>query len=486
MKLEWRRIVICGLSGIVLAAPHAHSADLTPLVVKVTRGELTVQQHIPCGNVIGQSTLVTDGRIEVAPADGVDVPGGKRFVLTRASISFAPFSLTGSCAGHSETRTYQAVGVQLGQAVAFIATPSAIAGIFNVTIPKDDVLIAEGAIVDGDSESGYKRPKQDVTGTIDVVHHTITVTVVLATRIHVDIPVIGGDFDGTLTATLFGSRIMPDADGDGVPDGQDNCPLVANPDQKPVASPAITPPADLTIASCASRDIGFARAKDLCLGGLVTVSHDAPATFRPATNIVTWTATDTTGRSASSAQTVTVADTTPPSFAYVPPGITLNTCDGADLGTPRVVDDCGGTPTLWNNAPARFGLGPTTVTWTAADWAGNPTTATQTVTVIDTVASQVACASVATPIGQTGTGYFRVGATDACTASVIRLASYTLANGEIVQIVPSQTPGVTLVVGKDHVKHFAVGRGENVITATDGSGNVAGASCGGAPPPFGK
>jgi len=485
MKTKWMLIGIGALSAIALAAPPAHSADLTPMVVNIIRGELNVQQHIPCGNVAGATAPVTVGRLEVAPADGVDVPGGKRFVLTRASVSFTPFSLSGSCAGHSETRHYQEVGVQLGQAVAFTATPTATAGVFAVLIPRDDVLIAEGTRVDGTSEAGFKRPSQDVIGFIDLVHHTIQVTVVLATRIHVDIPVIGGDFDGTLTATLFGTRIFPDADGDGIPDSQDTCPLVANPDQKPVTSPIITAPADVIVASCAERSIGFATAKDVCGGGPVTVMNNALAAFRPGPNLVTWTAADATGRYVTIPQTVTVADTTPPLFTLVPPATTLNSCGGANLGVPKALDDCAGAPTITNNAPASFGVGTTTVTWTARDLAGNLTTATQTVTVTDLTAPKIACASVADPTGLGGAGYFRVGAADACTAApAIQLGGFTLANGETLQITPSLKPGVTLigVSGLRRVRHFAAGPGENVINATDASGNVASAACGASQP----
>jgi len=32
-------------------------------------------------------------------------------------------------------------------------------------------------------------------------------------------------------------------------------------------------------------------------------------------------------------------------------------------------------------------------------------------------------------------------------------------------------------IGPDHIKHFHVGKGEAVITATDASGNVATATC---------
>ena len=76
--------------------------------------------------------------------------------------------------------------------------------------------------------------------------------VVVETRVHFqggclgDLCIINEDDDGVLTATISGDIALPDTDGDGIPDGRDNCPFVANPDQKPVATPVITAPADGT------------------------------------------------------------------------------------------------------------------------------------------------------------------------------------------------------------------------------------------------
>ena len=54
----------------------------------------------------------------------------------------------------------------------------------------------------------------------------------------------------------------------------------------------------------------------------------------------------------------------------------------------------------------------------------------------------------------------------------VALLTLVLANGEILRITQSRQPGVRLVGTEHHIRHFAVGRGENVISATDGSGNV--------------
>jgi hypothetical protein len=77
-------------------------------------------------------------------------------------------------------------------------------------------------------------------------------------------------------------------------------------------------------------------------------------------------------------------------------------------------------------------------------------------------------------------GMFQVSSSDACAgAPTIRLGSYVLADGERIKINETGQPGVHLIneISPDHIRHFQVGKGEAVITATDASGNVATATC---------
>jgi hypothetical protein len=94
--------------------------------------------------------------------------------------------------------------------------------------------------------------------------------------------------------------------------------------------------------------------------------------------------------------------------------------------------------------------------------------------VVDTVAPDVSCAPAAPPGGT-----FLVTATDACSPPVIRLGSFIIANGERIKIEEIGKPGITLVgtVGPDRIRHFHVGKGEGLITATDPSNNVGSAVC---------
>jgi len=485
MITKWMLLLIGGMSAIALGAALAESSNLQPMVVTNPTGTLHINQPLPgtCDNV-DQSTPVTQGRIEITPAEGLDVPGGRFFTVSRADLSFAPFTIERHCMTQDSKREYRELGVQLDRAVSFTATASS-PGVFQVTIPTNSFRIHQSAIVAVDdgaatSETGYVRPSQDVTGTIDLAQGTIQMTIVIATTMHFrwgclfDHCLVDVTEHGTLTADLSGAIVFPDADGDGVPDRNDSCRFVPNPDQSPVATPVIAPPADLTIASCADHQIGSAEASDVCDGGPVTLTNNAPGTFALGANVVTWTGQDAKSRVGTATQTVTVVDTTPPIFTFIPPDITMNNCGPAALGVPAATDDCAGSPTFTNNAPAIFLVGTTPVTWTARDASGNTALATQMVTVHDLVPPTVACV----PDGPPG-GTFRVTGIDACGAPTIRLGSYVLANGEHIKINETGQAGVRLVnvIGPEQIKHFHVGEGEAVITATDGSGNVASAVC---------
>src|SRR5437773_4139287 len=107
------------LGAVALTAVTAGSADLQPMVVTSLTGTLRIQQGVPCADDVDQTTPITAGRLELTPSQGVDVIGGKRFALSRVSVSFAPFSIHRDCLGFGDTRSYTAIGVQLAHAVSF-------------------------------------------------------------------------------------------------------------------------------------------------------------------------------------------------------------------------------------------------------------------------------------------------------------------------------------------------------------------------------
>ena len=158
--------------------------------------------------------------------------------------------------------------------------------------------------------------------------------------------------------------------------------------------------------------------------------------------------------------------------------------------------DPDGDPIAIVQAPAGpYGLGMTTVTLTVTDPSGASDSCTAVVTVNDDTPPELQCVESVNPslknvpkASKTNEdGFYQVIATeDGCSASTITIGSFTLANNETIKI--TQRPGkagVTLAntMGKGGIKHFLVGPGDAVITATDASGNATSASCLVPPPP---
>ncbi|WP_461589642.1 Ig-like domain-containing protein, partial [Winogradskyella sp.] len=138
-----------------------------------------------------------------------------------------------------------------------------------------------------------------------------------------------------------------------------------------------------------------ATAHDTC--GLVTISgsdSETNACGNTKTVIRTWTATDVCGNSVSQNQTITVVDTTPPTFT-VPVDITIECdLDPNDLSITGDVtdeaDNCStgleatfSDETVGGNCPSESVI---TRTWILIDECNNESTATQTITIEDTTA----------------------------------------------------------------------------------------------------
>ena len=122
--------------------------------------------------------------------------------------------------------------------------------------------------------------------------------------------------------------------------------------------------------------------------------------FPTGTTGITWTVTDSIGRTASCEQKIVVTapcatDTQTPTITAPPAvtvgtgsnsttcGVALSPSDGS-LGEPTVVDDCSATVTISGIPPGNlFPVGATTLTYTATDRAGHAASDTQLVTVTD-------------------------------------------------------------------------------------------------------
>jgi Ca2+-binding RTX toxin-like protein len=261
-------------------------------------------------------------------------------------------------------------------------------------------------------------------------------------------------------------------------------------------APTITVPADRSATTCSVPAIGTATAADAC-GVALPVSSDAPSKFPVGVTQVTWTATDNAGRVVSKVQKVTITLGSPPAPSLtVPADVTVTTCQVPPLGRATATDACGATVTVTNNAPTRFGVGVTTVTWTAKDNRGGTTTKTQKVTVnldapvpppflqappdVTTTSCTSTAASIGTPV-----------AFDACQAPVkvtsnapskFPLGTTTVTWTAVDQLghTTTRTQVVTAELGDDKnccpaSTHIIVGTaGADVISGTSGSDCILG------------
>jgi Ca2+-binding RTX toxin-like protein len=136
-------------------------------------------------------------------------------------------------------------------------------------------------------------------------------------------------------------------------------------------------------------ELGEATAYDIM--GIASVTEYPSNFFVLGETTITWTATDTSGNSASATQTITIVDTILPSIT-APGSITMEATSADSnivaLGNP-VSSDLVDIPSISNNAPDLFPLGETIVTWTATDTSGNSASATQTITIVDTTSPEL-------------------------------------------------------------------------------------------------
>ena len=124
---------------------------------------------------------------------------------------------------------------------------------------------------------------------------------------------------------------------------------------------------------------------------------------------------------------VQVRDTLPP-YLVAPPDVTAECTspDGTpvDIGDATVYDECDKSLTLGNDAPPRFPLGSTKVTWTVTDDDLNRSAAEQLVKVVDTTPPQLACNSPATITPPQAPISFKATASDTCGSVAVTVSTY--------------------------------------------------------------
>jgi len=115
----------------------------------------------------------------------------------------------------------------------------------------------------------------------------------------------------------------------------------------------------------------------------VTIYIIAPDIYPVGETTVTWTATDTSGNSASATQTVTIVDTTSPELT-MPEDVMISAFSlekQVEIGEVQAHDLVGSTLTITNDAPDIFPLGDTVVTWNVSDELGNSSSSQQVISV---------------------------------------------------------------------------------------------------------
>jgi gliding motility-associated-like protein len=231
--------------------------------------------------------------------------------------------------------------------------------------------------------------------------------------------------------------------------------------------PTISAPASITVpanASCVAYNVNLGNpiATDNCT--LASVVNNGPAIYPLGATVVTWTATDISGNTATSIQTITVSDQALP--IIVSPGnltlsasISCSVLNASVLGNPfsagnvYTSDNCT-VAGISNNAPTSFPIGNTDVIWTVVDINGNTASATQIITVVDNINPTIAAPALVSE-----------NANAACAATGVVLGTpITTDNCSVVSTTnnaPSSYPiGTTIVTW----------------TVTDASGNVASAN----------
>lgn len=186
----------------------------------------------------------------------------------------------------------------------------------------------------------------------------------------------------------------------------------------------------------------------------IIVTNNAPTKFSLGTTNVVWSITNRWGRTVTTTQTVTIIDTEAPIITS-----SGRTTYSTDKGQPYAVvnlvapsmSDNVGVVTITNNAPAQFPLGTTTVTWIVKDAAGNTSTKSQDILIIDTELPNITAPANITVLANSGSY-----------ATGVNLGTPIYSDNVIVVTVSNDAPS-----------QFPVGSTTVTWRATDAAGNTA-------------
>lgn len=199
-------------------------------------------------------------------------------------------------------------------------------------------------------------------------------------------------------------------------------------------------------------------ATDNCALKSLESDHASGDTFPVGTTLVTYTATDSCGNTATTSFNVVITDAEDPVLVGVPSDIAqgndLDSCGAIVTWTlPTSSDNCSGDTLVGSHAPGDyFALGQTTVTYTATDSVGNDTTSTFVVTISDE--QKPAIDGLPSDISV-------LAGADSCGTVVNWTAPTSLDNCSVTSFAPSSPSGSVFAVGTHTISY----------TASDAAGN---------------
>ena len=210
-------------------------------------------------------------------------------------------------------------------------------------------------------------------------------------------------------------------------------------------------------------------ATDNCSGGLTITQVPAANTVVTTNTDVIITVTDICGNSSTCTVNLTFDDVTPPQIVNCPSNQTINVLPGTCGATatwvaPTATDNCSSVTLTSDFASGfNFPVGPTVVTYTAQDMAGNSQNCSFTITVVDNEAPViVGCPSpitvnTSTDLCSSPASWTPPTATDNCTAEALLTWTSTATPGSIFNYgINSVTYTVTDAAGNSASCNFAV------------------------------
>ena len=266
-------------------------------------------------------------------------------------------------------------------------------------------------------------------------------------------------------------------------------------------APVITLPADVTKEATGPTTpvtVGQATAIDLAADSVTITRNPTDNAFVVGIHKITWTATDSNGRSSTAEQTITITDKTAPVIT-LPADVTKEATGPTTpvtVGQATATDLAADSVTITRNPTDNaFAVGIHKITWTATDSNGRSSTAEQTITITDTTKPVIALTGANPQTIEFGDEYIELKATatdlvdgdltgsiviDSSAVNTDRVGEYTVtydvsdAAGNAadtvtrtVRVIDAGKPVITLTGDNPQTIHFGMAYTELNATATD-------------------